>query len=71
MEQAAQTNGRDRKLSREESRELFNRQAELYLGISGDEFIRRWDDGEYDDPDDRSKNPPGVMRLAMLLPFIR
>jgi len=71
MTEAPETNGRDRELSKEESRELFNRQAKLYLGISGDEFIQRWDAGEYGDPDDRSKNSPGVMRLAMLLPFVR
>ena len=66
-----QTNGKARELSKEESRELFDRQAERYLGISGNEFLRGWDAGEYGDPDDRSKNAPGVMRLAMLLPFVR
>lgn len=67
----AQKDGQPRELSREESRELFDRQAERYLGISGEEFLKRWDAGEYGDPDDRSVNPPGVMRLAMLLPFVR
>ena len=72
MEQAThQTNGHIPELSREEGRELFDRQAQRYLGISGDEFLRAWDAGEYGDPDDRSQNPPGVMRLAMLLSFVR
>lgn len=66
-----QANGHDRELSRQESWELFDREAKRYLDISGDEFLRAWDAGEYGEPDDRSKNPPGVMRLAMLLPFVR
>ena len=72
MDRAApQKNGHVKQMSAEESWELFNRQAQRYLNISGEEFIQRWDAGEYGDPDDRSKNPPGVMRLAMLLPFVR
>lgn len=58
-------------LSKEEAWKLFNRLAVRYVGVDGDEFLRAWDAGEYGDPDDRSKNPPGVMRLAMMLPFIR
>jgi len=69
--EAPQTNGHEYQMSKEESRELFDRDARRYLGVSGDEFLRAWDAGEYGDPDDRSKNPPGVMRLAMLLPFVR
>lgn len=60
-----------REISREEGRKIFDRQAERYLGIPGDEFLERWDAGEYGDPDDRTENPPEVTRLAMLLPFIR
>jgi len=58
-------------MTAEESWELFDRQAQHYLDISGAEFLQKWDAGEYGDPDDRSKNPPGVMHLAMLLPFVR
>jgi len=68
---ATSENGRIRELSREQGRELLDRQAQRYLNVSGDEFIRRWDAGEYGDPDDRSENPPAVMRLGMLLPFVR
>lgn len=68
---SAQENGKVRELSREDGRKLLDRQARRYLDVSGDEFIRRWDAGEYGDPDDRSKNPPAVMRLGMLLPFVR
>lgn len=55
----------------EEGRKLLDWQARRYLGISGEEFIERWDKGEYGDPDDRTRNPPGVMELAMILPFVR
>ncbi|MGH3089357.1 MAG: hypothetical protein ACRDSJ_18850 [Rubrobacteraceae bacterium] len=61
MEQRANDDGHVRQLTREEGRELLDRHARRYLGISGEEFIRRWDAGEYGDPDDRTQNPPGVM----------
>ncbi len=67
----AKENGHVRELSREEGRELLDRQTRRYLQVGGDEFIRRWDAGEYGDPDDRSENPAAVMRLGMLLPFVR
>ena len=41
--------------------------ARCHLGISGEEFKRRWEAGEYPDPD----RIPGVMAVAMLLPFDR
>jgi hypothetical protein len=66
-----QTNGYIEELTREEGWELLNRQARLYLDMEGEEFIRRWDAGEFDDPDDRTKNGPEVMRVAMLLPLVR
>ena len=72
MDRAApQKNGHVEEMSAEESWDLFDQQARRYLNISGMEFIQKWDAGKYGDPDDRSKNPPGVMRLAMLLPFVR
>lgn len=58
-------------ISEEEGRELFDRNARHHLGISGEEFLRRYDAGEYDDPDDRTKNPPEVMEVAMLIPLVR
>ena len=66
-EQAAKTNGHIRDLTPKEGRELFDNAAWHYLGISGDEFISRWDSGYYDEDPDR----PEVMSLAMLLPFAR
>jgi hypothetical protein len=65
--QTADANGHVRELSREEGRELFDRQAMRYLKMSGEEFVRAWDAGEFDDPD----SSPDVMRVAMLLPLVR
>ncbi len=55
-------------VSAEEARTAFERAAQHYLGVSGAEFLRAWDAGEYGpDPDTR----PGVMELALLLPWAR
>ena len=70
-ERAETTENQIHELTDEEARELFDRSARHYLGISGEEFLRRWDAGEYDDPDDRTKNPPEVMEVASLLPLVR
>lgn len=55
-----------RQLTREQGRALVDRQARRYLGISGEEFVRRLDGGEYQGTDD-----PEVMHLVMLRPFVR
>lgn len=51
-------------LTNEEFREIFDREAQLRLGISGDEFVRRWHAGEYPDWD------PELAKLVMMLPFL-
>ena len=51
-------------MSYEEELALLDEQAQLYLDVSGKEFIRRWEAGEYTDPDAQ----PGVMWVASLLP---
>jgi hypothetical protein len=56
-----------KELTVEEGRKLLDKQGRRYLRMSGDEFIRRWEAGEFDDNPDR----PEVMRVAMLLPFAR
>jgi hypothetical protein len=38
-----------RDLSPEESRAFFDSKARALLGISGEEFVRRWNAGEYDE----------------------
>lgn len=52
-------------LTREESRALFDRQARRRVNMSGEEFLRAWDAGEFDE------DPESVMFLAMLIPFAR
>lgn len=53
-----------------EGRALFDRQARRLLNMSGADFLRRWEAGEYrtlpDTPEARK-----VMRVAYLIPFGR
>lgn len=53
-----------RQVSAAEGERLLDEQARRYLGLTADEFARRWAAGELD-PDDQ----PDVMRVAMLLPL--
>lgn len=53
-----------------EARTRFNDLAERLAGVSGDEFIRRWEDGYYRDVADTVDNRR-LVRLAMLIPFGR
>jgi hypothetical protein len=53
-----------------ESHAYFDRQAQRLLGITGEEFLRRYDAGEYaTTKDDRELR--AVMKLAVLAPFGR
>ena len=58
---------RAEELSPEEAHAIFDRVAREELSISGEEFLRRWDSGEYEGRADQ----PNVARVAMLLPFGR
>lgn len=57
-----------RELSRAEARALFEEAAQRTMGMSGEEFLRRWDAGEFDgvadDPDHWA-----ALHLVMLRPF--
>ena len=54
-------------LTSEEAWAVFNEAAQRDLHMNGAEFLRRWDAGEWrEDPDQ-----PGVIGLAMLIPFVR
>ncbi len=55
-----------RELTEEEGKALFDSVAGEYLHMSGEEFLRRWDSGEFDG-DDRSE----VIHVYMLIPFAR
>ena len=49
---------------------FFDGQVRARLGVNGEEFVRRWDAGEYDDLVDESEHPD-IVRLAMLRPVGR
>jgi hypothetical protein len=55
-------------LSPEESRAEFDRAVRTLMGISGDEFIERWDAGEFDDIADAA-NHRHILYLAHLIPL--
>jgi len=52
-----------REVSREEARAYFDRQVQRLLGISGDEFLRRWREGRL------TEHTPEVRCALMLLPL--
>jgi hypothetical protein len=54
-------------LTAEDAYEVFNAAAHRYLGMSGEEFTRAWDAGEFDE----RAELPEVVRVAMLLSFGR
>ncbi|KKL07338.1 hypothetical protein LCGC14_2587030 [marine sediment metagenome] len=54
-----------RELTLEEGRSLFRKQCWRYLGVSAEEFVRKWEAGEL--PDDSEWRQ--AMRVAMLLPL--
>ena len=57
-------------LTPEEARAFFDRRARQLLDISGEEFLRRWDAGEYRPvPDDAEGRKIG--ELVMMMPFAR
>ena len=50
----------------EEGVVVLDRAAREVLNISGDEFLAKWDAGDYEGMDD-----PAITRVAMLIPFAR
>lgn len=46
---------------------IFDDDARRYLKMSGKEFLKKWDNGEFPDPDAEE----GVMSVAMLIPMVR
>ena len=54
----------------QEGQALFDYQARKELGISGEEFLARWDAGEYRNLADAVTGRK-IERLAMLIPFAR
>lgn len=57
-------------LDDDEAVEFFDRNSHSLMGMSGLDFLRRWDAGEWrDGPDDAEHS--NVIRLSMLIPFGR
>jgi hypothetical protein len=56
-----------REITREEAWAMLDADTRRYLGISAEEFARRYNAGEYDDPDDDTR----IMGLAMRLEFMQ
>lgn len=57
-------------LTPEEAREWFDRKARAILGISGPEFIRRWDAGEFPKLTDTPETWD-IELVAAMLPLVR
>ena len=52
-----------------ESADLFDQIARKYMGISGTEFLARWDAGEFENMN--WDDIPGLAEVATALPFAR
>ncbi len=53
-------------LTREQALAMFEAEVQKQLSISGEEFIRRLDAGEYDDIYDDPNHPIDIVDLEML-----
>ena len=62
-------NGKVRIMTREQGRRMFDRQARKYFKMSGKEFIRRWEAGEFGDPENPYR--PELVALTMQVPFVK
>ena len=59
-------------LDESEGHLFFDKQAWRLMGMSGAEFIRRYDAGDFDkELDEDGSSRPGLAQLVMLLPFAR
>lgn len=58
-----------KELTPDEAWDLFDRQARAWLGISGEEFLRRFDSGEI--TDEQLDYDSDVAILAMTIPYVR
>ena len=57
-------NGRIRQASPEEGRRTFNRLARRYFQMSGDEFLRAWREGKFED-----NEQPEIAQMVVLMPL--
>jgi hypothetical protein len=54
----------------QEARDLFDRKAQDLLHMSGEDFLRRWEAGEFRNLPETPENRK-IMRVAALIPFGR
>src|SRR5688572_28752750 len=57
-------------VSPEEARVLFDEAARSIMGRSGEEFVQRWDAGEYDEIADTAGHRH-IIELALMIPLWR
>jgi hypothetical protein len=57
-------------VTREEGKAIFDCEARQLLGISGEEFLLRWDAGEFRDQTDMDEIHK-INRLVGMMPFAR
>lgn len=69
-ETAAPTERSTRWLTDDEAHAIFDAQARKTMGMSGEEFLRRYDAGEFNGIQDDWENM-GLIRLIMLIPWGR
>lgn len=55
-------------MSKEEAQSFFEREIQRLMGMSGAEFIQRWESGEYEDLEDVPETRH-VLKAAFLIPF--
>ncbi len=59
-------------LSEDEGRAYFDEQAQRLMRMSGEEFITKYDSGQFNHQlDNDTGDEPGLAQLVMLLPFGR
>lgn len=52
--------------SHDEGKDILDRASREVLNIPGEEFLAKWDAGDYEGVDD-----PEITRVSMLIPFAR
>ena len=60
-----------RPLTQKQKLHIFDQAAERALQMSGEEFLRRWDAGEFQPLIDQPEHHSKIMSVAMLLPLVR
>lgn len=69
MSATAATDSEVIELSELESNDMFDRISQFNMGISGSEFLRRWDEGEFDGVSWDAV--PGLAEVAIAISFVR